>query len=1267
MKRGLLGILTLCLFASMTIAQATAGRLVGTVSGPDGVLPGATVTVTDVQTGRAQTAVTNESGAYSFERLTFGTYTVSVTASGFKTFQALEVKIDVNRDSTLNPILEIGDISATVTVTAGADVINATSGELSTTVSPKQILDLPINGRNPLSLLNLQAGVNPTAGNHVNGQRTSSTNFTRDGVNIQDNFIRTGGFVQDRPSVDDTGEFTVVTQNAGAELGGGGSAQIQLVTPRGGRDFHGAAYIYNRNSAFAANEFGNNATGVDKPFLNRNQVGGKLSGPMPLPAFGEGTPMVIRDKGFFFFNYERFILRQQTSKTPTILLPQFRDGTFTYVDAGGVSRTVNVLTGANLDLSGARAGVFANAGGAIGVDPVIQNRILSRLPSAGNVPCPASGCPNGGLSQGFSFNQANNDTRNAFTSRFDVDINPSNSVYFVYKYNNNADDRTDIDNTFNVTPVNTQGGPTSSYILSYVSTLGNNFVNEVRGGYQKSSPFFNEDPNFPTDYVIGGLSFTTSPESNFQAQGRVTQLYTFQNNASYIRGNHAMRFGLDFNAHRIASETNFNRVGVYNISSASNPNTPGLGSAGAAGGANVLFPGGIGATDLGRANALRYMLGGIVGSGTIAAPFQGANIGPQLGGTSRQRFEFEMYGLYFQDAWRVTPELSLNLGVRWDFFSPLRNPDIVYLEPDLKGAETLDQIKAAILDPTGQYVLLGTNAGKPGHFHKPDYNNFAPILSFAYAPKDRGGLAKALLGNAGVIRGGFRMGYINDEYVRGPDNAAGGNAGLDLTGRALLGTSTNISSRFTPGFGFNPLPGFTLPPFQQPPISFATGNANAGNFFNTVFAIDPNIQMQRNMQYNVGFQREIGFKTAIEIRYVGGRSDNMVRGVDFNQINIPDAFLTDFRNAQFNRRTFGGSGACANPATGCRPVGAFFNQLGPNAALLGSGFTNGFLDTNRIAEFALNMFVNNSFFPNARGLLLNNPNAGVVDLLSNFGRYRYNALQTEIRRRFTDGLAFQANYTFGKVLSDIQGDGQARFDPLLDNAQPDLEYARADHDRTHTININANYELPFGRGKRFLNNGSFVSRLFGGWQLTSIVNISSGFPISIFDPNGTLNRTGRSGRQTAFSNLTADQIKKLIGRHDVGGIIYWIDPSVIAGPGPGAGTATAGSYSADPTNPAFPGQVFFRNAAGQTGNLPRNFLNGPWFFNWDAGLIKNFRFRESVNLQFRAEAFNVLNHTNLFIGEGSGIFSIGSTSFGRISPGSTYSPRIMQFAFRLEF
>ncbi len=260
MKR-FIAILVWCLFAITALAQSQTGNLVGTVSDASGVIQGATEVVTDNQTGKERTVTSGDSGGFTLSQLNVGTYTVKVTAVGHKTFTATDLKIDVNKDYTLNANLEIGNISENVTVVAGADIINSTDAQLNTTVTQRQIVELPLNGRNPLSLVLLQPGTSSNSANSttINGQRPSFTNITRDGINVQDNFIRTNAvdFIPDRPNVDDTGEFTIVTQNAGAESGYGAS-QVQLVTPRGSNDFHGAAYIYNRASHFAANNFFNN-------------------------------------------------------------------------------------------------------------------------------------------------------------------------------------------------------------------------------------------------------------------------------------------------------------------------------------------------------------------------------------------------------------------------------------------------------------------------------------------------------------------------------------------------------------------------------------------------------------------------------------------------------------------------------------------------------------------------------------------------------------------------------------------------------------------------------------------------------------------------------------------------------------------------------------------------------------------------------------------------------------------------------------------------
>ncbi len=199
------------LHASLLFAQNTTGKIVGTVSAPDGAVAGATITVTDDQTGKERKVASNGDGTFEVSQLEFGTYSVRFEANGFKAFVATKVKIDTGREYQLNAQLEVGQIVEQVVVTSGAEPINASNGELSMTISREQIRELPLNGRNPLALISLTPGAGPTT-NSINGQRSSSTTITRDGLNVQDNFIRTGAFVDDRPTVDDTAEFTITTQ-----------------------------------------------------------------------------------------------------------------------------------------------------------------------------------------------------------------------------------------------------------------------------------------------------------------------------------------------------------------------------------------------------------------------------------------------------------------------------------------------------------------------------------------------------------------------------------------------------------------------------------------------------------------------------------------------------------------------------------------------------------------------------------------------------------------------------------------------------------------------------------------------------------------------------------------------------------------------------------------------------------------------------------------------------------------------------------------------
>ena len=336
-----MGGLIICGMQCRTLAQSSQSTISGTVRDPNGaVIQGTTITLTDVATKTAAHATTNDEGFYLFTNVLAGTYSVTAERQGFKKNLIPNVKVDVGIPATVNVILETGEISETVTTTASdaQAVINTENSELATVVMEKQINDLLLNGRNPVQLASLQAGVATNTGStrdsNINGMRGSYNNITWDGVNIMENYLRgsqsSGLFAQAGPSVAGVGEFTITTQNASA-ADGTGAAQVKLVTPRGGSQYHGSLFEYARNSAFNANTFLNNAAGQNKPYLNQHQFGGTVSGPFALPRFGEGgAHFTQKHKLFFYFYYEVTKEGSQALKTRTVLDAPARLGSFTY-------------------------------------------------------------------------------------------------------------------------------------------------------------------------------------------------------------------------------------------------------------------------------------------------------------------------------------------------------------------------------------------------------------------------------------------------------------------------------------------------------------------------------------------------------------------------------------------------------------------------------------------------------------------------------------------------------------------------------------------------------------------------------------------------------------------------------------------------------------------------------------------------------------------------------------------------------------------------
>jgi hypothetical protein len=652
-----------------------------------------------------------------------------------------------------------------------------------------------------------------------------------------------------------------------------------------------------------------------------------------------------------------------------------------------------------------------------------------------------------------------------------------------------------------------------------------------------------------------------------------------------------------------------------------------------------MFPGGISTTQFNNANALFATLGGIVSSGT-----QSFNVKDKTSGFSavprQEDYRYSNYSFYLNDQWRVTPSFTFNIGLRYEILTPPRLLNGLGLEVVIpEGGDAL----TTILDPNGTYNFVGGNAGNNRLF-KVDYNNFAPVVSFAYSPKGGSSWLKWLTGkdsNLFVIRGGFRQSFVNDSNLTAARNAMNGNSGMGTTAVSALNPVTGTSQL---NARLSALPSIAAPTLSVP-RTFAQNNTASYSYFGTVFAVDPKIQTTRINEYNLSIQRPLGWGTVMEVRYAGSSSNSLWRVVDYNQVNIRNnGFADDFDRARQNLISFG------NASVG-QPLTVF--------PLLGSG---GLLTNSTIKTLLLNgtpgemayTYIINGLTGSVK--FLPNSNTGVVDLLKNGSKYRYNSLQVDVRKQFSKDFYFQANFTWQKTLTDSIGTSQTLVDTILDLRNPQLEYTRADYDTSRTFNANAIYDLPFGKGK--LIGGSmpgWADRIIGGWRLGGILRWTSGTPITLVDARGTLNRAGRSARQTPDLTISYDQLRSMTGHFENANGIYWLDPSMV---NPATARAAEG-YGSTP----FAGQIFFNAAPGKTGNMGRAVLDGPQYYTVDLGLLKDFAVTERVKMQLRLDAYNALNHTNFYAPQ---IVDINSSSFGKVASG-TWSPRVVQIAGRIMF
>ncbi len=688
------------------------------------------------------TTKTSGEGLYNLIGVRPADYDLEVEASGFIKTKLQRLTVDGARETPVPQIkLDLASVAQSVEVTAGADAVEITNAEISDTITTDDIRDLPVLDRDPLQLMQTQPGVinNGNTTTVINGLRTSFSNMTLDGINIQDNYIRDNAldYTPNKLLLGQVRSMTLVTGNANAAAAGG-ATETALSTPSGTNAFHGEALWDNRNSHFAANDWFSNQSGTPLPHLNQNQFGGSLGGP------------IKTDKLFFYLNYEGVRVNAQTAQDEVILTNDARNGIFTYKDTGGTIRKVNLLR-----LRGINT-----------LDPVIQN-LLNQVPGADKINNYEVGDSTAGLSKntaGYRFNQRANELRDNITGKLDYDLSTRHAFSATYAWNRDNLDRPDAENDFALAPK--VGNPNHSNLmaLGWRWTPSASLTNEVRGGFNLTWGYFDTGQNFGP-YLLTGTIFS-DPVNEFMRQGRVTNTYNLSDDGAYQHGRHYIQFGYWMQQVRVASLDYSGTVPTYNLAMGTGQpavqrrDLPGLSSQ----------------TDLDTANALLATLGGYIDSYSQTLQVTSRNSGFVPGTPYLRHFLLDNYALYVSDKWKVLRTVTLTLGMRYELPGVMDEQNSLEIQPVVVGSAAQTLLSNATLN------FAGGSIGNP-YYHR-DYREFAPNV----------GLAWDVFGNGRTaFRAGYSINYVNDQAIVAPETMLEANQGLTQIS-SDSGLSNRVSS-----------------------------------------------------------------------------------------------------------------------------------------------------------------------------------------------------------------------------------------------------------------------------------------------------------------------------------------------------------------------------------------------------------------------------------------------------------------------------------------
>lgn len=1306
---GRLGILVLLVLARVPpgAAQSLTGSMEGRISDVSGaVIPGAAITATHWSTNTVYSAATNHVGRFRIPNVRLGSYEIEAVADGFSRSVVSGVVVEVGSTAAVNLVLEVGDVTTEVTVTAEAaqSLLNASDAEIGTVVDPRQVLELPLNGRNAVELAMQQAGVNfersPSGEGEkffINGQRHRSVNFTLDGVDTQDNLNRSSATIIDQPllamSAENVQEFRVVTGLSSAEHSRGG-AQISAVTRSGGNELHGSLFNFHRNTALNANEFFNNSSGVERSPLVRNQFGGRVGGPL------------INNKTFFFFGYQQTRQAQGIPVNRTVYTSEARQGIFRFLDGSpnspaAVAANPDAVRSVNLlECSPGVAAAFGRAcldgrfDGAARptLDPFITGEIFGAMPLPNNF-------DNGdGLNTGgFRFNASSKVVEHLPSARIDHQISTKHLFFGTMNYTDRDIQGDFINGREPIFPalqaLGARATLSKSFSATLISTFSPTFFNELRVGRLAGENGFPRNQPFGTPFQLDLNTIDDPYDPGGGTTARDNIFYHVRDTLSWIRGRHQLKSGFEWRRRTVDVYSFFGVAPEIELDD--NDYQPGWSS-------TALGTLGGGSVNTVDRELARDLMNNVVGAvETVIQFFNVASLdsGFVPGIPERRIYRNWEFDWFLNDSWAVRPGLTANLGLRWEYSSPATEANGLLLMPDFDAVYGVSgerglfrpgilegspcpQLGSTIANPGAAdavalindcattYAPAGKDVGRP--LWNADKNNFAPVLSIAWDPFGDGKTS---------IRAGFRVSYFQDAFSI-VDGNLDDNEGLIVRQSCIpsngecVGNPGGLSLLRDLGpAGAGPeAPQFSLPGSRSildtSAIDFRT--------------IQPDLETPYYSEWTVGVSREIAPNLAMEVRWLGNRGYKLRRVAEFNEVNIfaedgetGQTFLESFQLAQSNldcNRMTGNASAGFSDASGAgciTPNPLMARLISGDAARLDSRTTLlDALDFGEPGEFAyrltqsevsrvngsggrirggsfwgqvlqgnipVNFFQANPFVAGSRGLI-------------NDGFSTYNSLQVELRKRFSDGLQVDGNYTFGKAISDFDGDSNT----LLNDRPSSIRNARYTTGQfmpRHAIKVNYIYELPIGAGKAW-DPGGAAKLLLAGWQMGGLLDFRTGRPLSVVSNRGAFHRSAISDGNTVdlATPVSNGDLQGMTGVQNLEGRVIFIDPCMSAILGQECSTSNSIQG------------LFEQPATGTLGELPQTPFFGPARFFFDFILMKRFAVTETTNFEFRGEVFNLFNNANFALPESN----IYESNFGQIAR-TVHNPRLIQFALKLNF